>query len=797
MEQEISTISSQSKSLQALPKRKTRYSEVTSNIPLVSRLYCNLCTNSNKDKKMEDNQHEENALTDDIPFCDIIPSLELTLNRKIPEEIKTKFSDNWIDTIGKARSLSDVDWGQLGLPVALVNEIKNKISIKREIDILHSLLNSTKFARSNFKLPRTTLFLTGDCFGYPYGRVEALQITLQAIHFRWNIYRKNPDLPLKYLESDAEKRNYSRLIGVLSSPGSGKTYFLDTLAHLEKKLKSDDLEKLFENIPKEDVVDFQNWLKTVIFLPVSFNGFTSISPTEDTQIVVLELVTRLLYSYIFDSMEQDFMAFREIVMQFFRSNSDIKEPILFVQRLISENEIKNGNKKPCFFLLLDELSKIDPPKHSDEEKRGIKEMSLSLLSKVSLMLDYSTYGQWDLLVTSLDRTTLANSIKTASGRSLQWVPIRPPGFELARRLFEDTLKNIDPNYSFQFEVLLYLSSYHWRSLETIKKSIDDLKGKNFSDMVDIIIDKSPPKSNILRGRNAENYILDSLNPIPIALDTELLSNELFEIAISKGIFVNTIARTDDTEIPILSCMMIEQWSRTRNEAQKTHFSRLLNKLFEIDRQGPDAYTFEKFHAIWEAIKCYSIVQYENVKSRSDHEEILVSLKDFYRGQGQYSELSKTKFYVRRSMSLCYEYETVSPILDLLKTKREETLSKVFHLGSKNPGFDSMSFHETQDRKYVIIRLISSKFSSINTFQEITELNKGRKNAIALFPPDMQDKIFFIANCWRKGRKYNEIPKNTMILTEDHLSILYGPFNQRPQVQYHYPKKVIGVANQRE
>ncbi len=38
--------------------------------------------------------------------------------------------------------------------------------------------------------------------------------------------------------------------------------------------------------------------------------------------LLLELVTRLLYSYIFDSMEQDFMAFREIVMQFFRSNSD-------------------------------------------------------------------------------------------------------------------------------------------------------------------------------------------------------------------------------------------------------------------------------------------------------------------------------------------------------------------------------------------------------------------------------------------------------------------------------------------
>jgi hypothetical protein len=99
--------------------------------------------------------------------------------------------------------------------------------------------------------------------------------------------------------------------------------------------------------------------------------------------------------------------------------------------------------------------------------------------------------------------------------------------------------------------------------------------------------------------------------------------------------------------------MIFHWAKKISTTQTHHhLALLLNKLFTIDISGPDCYTYEKFHIIWEAIRCYSFVESSNIIYTKKEDKILVNIsKDLYNGLGQFCVDNDKKIYVKNNMSI--------------------------------------------------------------------------------------------------------------------------------------------------
>jgi hypothetical protein len=79
--------------------------------------------------------------------------------------------------------------------------------------------------------------------------------------------------------------------------------------------------------------------------------------------------------------------------------------------------------------------------------------------------------------------------------------------------------------------------------------------------------------------------------------------------------------------------MLAHWAK--KYFSENHLALLLHDLFRIDGARPNCFTYEQFHAIWEAIRYYVFVQSRNLqKGKSKYIRILMPISEIYNGFGQ-------------------------------------------------------------------------------------------------------------------------------------------------------------------
>jgi hypothetical protein len=173
------------------------------------------------------------------------------------------------------------------------------------------------------------------------------------------------------------------------------------------------------------------------------------------------------------------------------------------------------------------------------------------------------------------------------------------------------------------------------------KISDDL---NYANLIDLIFATNPGKAQ-LSGIDGENYIIDSVQASERAFSANLLCGTTFEKAISLGYYVNTRDFVSSSAIPLMSCLVIAHWAK--KFFSDNHLARLLNDLFRVDATRPNCYTYEEFHATWEAIRYYSFVQFINLKESKSQDRILLRISDLYNELGQQGILNDRKVYVEK------------------------------------------------------------------------------------------------------------------------------------------------------
>lgn len=245
----------------------------------------------------------------------------------------------------------------------------------------------------------------------------------------------------------------------------------------------------------------------------------------------------------------------------------------------------------------------------------------------------------------------------------------------------------------------------------------------------------------------------------------------------------------------MSCLALAHWAE---KARTSHLSPLLRQLFSLDNVCADFGTYEKFHPTWEAMRCYAFVQEDNILNKlfkPASSKVLMKLSNFYNGRGRPFQFDDLEIYIERDVTVVHSYNDIRALLLAVltpegKLKSNAHLQSIYCLAGNSVGCDSIAFHVTKNED-VVIRAVSSKYSDReDIFQEISELKDGHEKLHGLFKElfpkakELREKrLYFIANCWRGKRNYQEHPSlfNSLILTNEDLSPLYSTFNQRPQL----------------
>jgi hypothetical protein len=288
----------------------------------------------------------------------------------------------------------------------------------------------------------------------------------------------------------------------------------------------------------------------------------------------------------------------------------------------------------------------------------------------------------------------------------------------------------------------------------------------------------------LSGIDGEKFILDTVQANERAFDAYLLCGTKFEDAISVGYYINTRDSVTSSAIPLMSCLMIAHWAK--QFFFENHLARLLSNLFRIDATRPNPFSYEEFHATWEAIRYYVFVQ--SLKETKSQERILLKICDLYNKLGQKGEVEDRHVFIEKEVFISSEFKEISLLLNAVlttegKLKDKKALSKLYLLGVRSEGCDSLSFHEAEDGD-IVVRALSAKFGeSDQVKQDFSEISDGYEKIHKVFAnyPSLKDRIYFVFHSWRQPTQHRKIPNNTLILTKDHLIHLYSSFNQRPQL----------------
>lgn len=157
------------------------------------------------------------------------------------------------------------------------------------------------------------------------------------------------------------------------------SFFLDLLVDSRKRV---DL-PIFVEDP-----EFMAWWSEVIYLPVSFNGLTQCTPTSSNSQTKFEFAVRILFAYYFDHIPVgSFERFRSV---FEPTYANLGHEDLFLEmvldRMYKLEKSRSPESEPCFFILLDEISKLDLQNGSSSTQAQL------LATKFGAILDSTLYG---------------------------------------------------------------------------------------------------------------------------------------------------------------------------------------------------------------------------------------------------------------------------------------------------------------------------------------------------------------------------------------------------------------------
>ncbi|GET62012.1 hypothetical protein RIR_jg12171.t1 [Rhizophagus irregularis DAOM 181602=DAOM 197198] len=515
-------------------------------------------------------------------------------------------------------------------------------------------------------------------------------------HFKVKLARDN--------KLDLNDKIFYPLFALQSTPGGGKSYFLDEFASLKKEDLNSFKQKNL-NDPTEIVDCIIKELCNSVSTCISYNGSSVYVASRDGDGGVKGLVMRIIWSYFFDG--------TKLPWAFFCNQFEEKFGSLDI--LTATQSIIHHSGKSVL-LCVDEIMKIDNENHSN---------IISLLN--NLYTPYHSLATKDkkfrFIITTLDAICLWDT-QTALGRQINWIPLRRLEFSESIELFKEVIKKLEsdsrvsvlckcisgcnghPRTLEKFYELLSnttaLTTYGWAAL------IEELTKKIVNWFVNYIT--FPVVKLALLG---EYVRLDTM--VKVTACKELSVKDL----ITSGVYINSVTNQDDVNevIPTLTLVSLYYFCMKTVEGDDAKtVARILKNLFHVedhfDLKSNDGKAFEKFHMNLELL--YRALHHRNKDDHEDRTEM--GLHEIY-GLCLPNQSKEVKIRIQRKNIVTLHMSIEFPskdgkINDSRGIEINDHLDKYMFVPTKsnNSGFEMVMFEEKANGGGYIALNIECKFS---------------------------------------------------------------------------------------
>ncbi|KAF0351281.1 hypothetical protein F8M41_015383 [Gigaspora margarita] len=592
------------------------------------------------------------------------------------------------------------------------------------------------------------------------GRDDTIFQTYDYIFDRYCKIRKQ----LSENRGIGDKKLYP-LLALQSTPGGGKSFFLDELASLKSedldrylKIKLSDLEKEQGSGEKQQYArDIVNLLRNSVGICITYNGSSPYGYDIDGDLR-RGLVMRILWSYFFDGNKLDWYAFCEK----FRNHFDSLDTSTAVKSIIHHS-------RKSVLLCVDETMRVLSDNNTNLE--SIKTLLYELYKPYHALS--ASDSKFHFVVSTLDAI---NMWKTQ--RPINWIPLRRLALSESVELFHEITKSLSDRRLFIIKKCIADCNGHPRTLEKFYQLLHDDIALN-TDVYSSLIERLAKNLDPLFGRIffsiVKMALLGKITPFICEIETTLGTLTLRDL-ISSGIYINSL--TDNNEIfnviPTLSPVGLQYFcmfsKNDVNDDAKT-VAKILRDLltteYSFDDEVMDGKPFERFHANWELL--YRAL-------RDDEKEI--SLCEIY----GLLNIDQPKIKIKRKISIArldsLEFPPPDEICDTEGKPIKNFINYVLvPTKTSNGDFDMVIFEQkVGDTSYIAIN-IECKFSYPGRItklsnNEIKEKYEHTKNKYYSHVRYERQKIRNSPMNWEEGKFYDRSAVGKLKMTIDDIYLVF-------------------------
>ncbi|RIB18704.1 hypothetical protein C2G38_2036671 [Gigaspora rosea] len=584
------------------------------------------------------------------------------------------------------------------------------------------------------------------------GRDDTILQTYDYIFDRYCKIRK----PLRENRSIQDQKLYP-LLALQSTPGGGKSFFLDELASLKSedldrylKIKFSDLEKKQgSDEMQQHAKDFVNLLRNSVGICITYNGSSQYGDDIDGDIR-RGLVMRILWSYFFDGNKLGWYAF----CKKFRNHFDSLDTSTAVQSIIHHS-------RKSVLLCVDETMRVLSGNNTNRE--SIKILLHELYEPYHALS--ASESKFHFVVSTLDAINMWQT-QTKSDRPINWIPLRRLALSESVELFHEVTKSLSDRRLFIIKKCIADCNGHPRTLEKFYQLLHDdiaLNTDVYSSLIERLATNLVSLFCKISFSIVKMALLGQITSLMDEIETTLGTSTLRDL-ISSGIYINSL--TDNSEIlyvtPTLSpvslqyfCMFSKNKVNDVNDDAKT-VAKILRDLltteYSFDDEVMDGKPFERFHANWELL--YRAL-------RDDEKE--VSLCKIY----GFLNIDQPKIKLRRKISIArldsLEFPPPDEICDTEGKSIKNFVNYVLVPTKTNNGdFDMVIFEQkVGDTGYIAIN-IECKFSYPGRItklsnNEIKEKYEHTKNKYYTHVRYERQKIRNSPMSWEEGKFMTDLP----------------------------------------
>ncbi|CAG8570192.1 40706_t:CDS:2 [Gigaspora margarita] len=430
------------------------------------------------------------------------------------------------------------------------------------------------------------------------GRDDTIHQTYDYIFDRYCKIRKQ----LSENRDIGDKKLYP-LPALQSTPGGGKSFFLDELASFKSKdldrylkIKLADLEKEPGSGEKQQYAkDIVNLLYNSVGICITYNGNSPYGNYIDGDLR-RGLVMRILWSYFFDGNKLDWNAF----CKKFRNHFDSLDTLTAIKSIIYHSG-------KSVLLCVDETMRVLSGNNTNLE--SIKTLLSELYTPYHALS--ASESKFHFVVSTLDAINMWKT-QTDSQRPINWIPLRRLALSESVELFHEITKSLSERRLFIIKKCIADCNGHPRTLEEFYQLLNDDIALN-TDVYSSLIERLAKNLGSLFGRISFSIVkmalLGKITSLICEIETTLGTLTLREL-ISSGIYINSLTDKNETfnVIPTLSPVSLQYFCMFNkndvNDDAKT-VAKILRDLltteYSFDDEVMDGKPFERFHANWELL----------------------------------------------------------------------------------------------------------------------------------------------------------------------------------------------------